>query len=173
MLVLYGEMINQTGVAQQVSSVKGTFYDGQGQVIAADKDTYGLWPTNVVPPGGHLPFALAVYDVPEAADFKLSVQSEVSNVSLRQDFEFGSVNEQKEDDEYCLSGALKNRGSQLTDYVVIVAILYDDQGKVLRFFNERETAVNEVVGDQTLDFETCLESPPDNVARHELLAWGS
>ncbi len=173
LLMLYGEMVNDSSTAQQISLVTGTFYDGQGQVIAADKSTYGLWPTNVVPPGGHVPFALTAYDVQDAADFKLSVRAEVVNVTPRQDFEFVTVNEKREDGLYCLNGALKNPGSQLTDYLVIVAILYDDQGKVLRFFNARETAVTEVVGDRTLDFETCLESPPANVARHELLAWGS
>ncbi|MCG3211486.1 MAG: hypothetical protein FOGNACKC_05132 [Anaerolineae bacterium] len=173
LLLLYGEMVNNTGAAQQISLVTGTFYNSQGQLIAADKSTYGLWPTSIVPAGGHVPFALTVYDVQDTADFKLSVKAEAVDTAPRQDFEFVTVNEERVDGLYCLNGALKNPGSQLTDYLVIAAILYDEQGQVLRFFNVRETAVTEVIGDRALDFETCLESPPANVARHELLAWGS
>ncbi len=173
LLLLYGEMVNNTGAAQQISLVTGTFYNSQGQLIAADKSTYGLWPTSIVPAGGHVPFALTVYDVQDTADFKLSVKAEAVDTAPRQDFEFVTVNEERVDGLYCLNGALKNPGSQLTDYLVIAAILYDAQGQVLRFFNVRETAVTEVIGDRALDFETCLESPPANVARHELLAWGS
>jgi uncharacterized protein YraI len=173
LLLLYGEMINDTGAAQQISFVTGTFYNGQGQVIAADKSTYGLWPTNIVPSGGHVPFALTVYDVQDATNFNLSVKAEPVDAAPRQDFEFVTVKENWPEGLYCLTGVLKNPGSRLTDYLVIVAILYDEQGKVLRFFNTRETAVTGVVGNQTLDFETCLEAPPANIARHQLLAWGS
>lgn len=172
LLLLYGEMVNNTGAAQHISQVTGTFYNSQGQLIAADKSTYGLWPTNIVPPGGRVPFTLTVYNVPDTADFELSVAAEPVDAAPRQDFEFVTVNQAQVNGAYCLTGALKNPGSQLTDHVIIAAILYDDQGQVLRFSSTRENGVRQVAGDQLLDFETCLKSPPANVARHQLLAWG-
>lgn len=173
LVVLYGEMINDSGVPQKLSLVTGTFYDEQGQIIAANKSTYPTWPVNVVPPGGRLPFALTVYDIQTAANFELSVVAEAVDTAPRQDFEFVGVNEQMKGNNYCLTGALKNPGGTLEKQLVIAAILYDDQGNVLRFVENNETAIQKVVGDQALEFEVCLKSPPDNMARHELRAWGS
>jgi hypothetical protein len=172
MIMLFGEMINETGAAQQVSTVTGTFYDTQGQVIAADKSTYGLWPTNTIPPGGRVPFALTVYDLQDMGNFELSVQSKPAETAPRQDFEFVGVSEQMKGNNYCLAGGLKNPGSQLAKYLVVAAILYDDQGNVLRFGNNNRIAYQDVMGDKTQDFEICIKSPPNNMARHELLAWG-
>jgi hypothetical protein len=172
MIMLFGEMINETGAAQQVSTVTGTFYDTQGQVIAADKSTYGLWPTNTVPPGGRVPFALTVYDMQEMGNFELAVQSKPAATVPRQYFEFVGVSEQMKGNNYCLAGGLKNPGGQLAKYLVIAAILYDDQGNVLRFGNNNRVAYQEMMGDKTQNFEVCIKSPPNNMARHELLAWG-
>jgi uncharacterized protein YraI len=172
MLMLFGEMVNQTGAAQQISTITGTFYDAQGQLLAADKSTYGLWPTKVVAPGGRVPFALTVYDVQEAGNFELSVQSKTVETGPRHDFEFLAVSEQMKGNNYCLGGALKNPGGQLANYLVITAVLYDEQGNVLRFGNNNKIAYQNMVGDQTTDFEVCVKSPPSNVASHDLLAWG-
>lgn len=174
MLMLYGEMINDSGTTQQVFSVAGTFYDSQGQIIPVDQSSNGVWPTDVIPPGGRVPFLLTVQNARNVSNFDLSVQSEPVEIVPRQDFEFVDVNEQVNGIHRCLSGALKNPGGQLADYLVIAGIFYDDQGNILRFANDNKSAFNQLTGDGALNFKICIKSPPNsNVASHKLLAWGS
>ena len=49
-LLLYGEVINNTGVAQQFEYISGTFYDAQGQIIADENSTGDYWPFKLIPP---------------------------------------------------------------------------------------------------------------------------
>jgi hypothetical protein len=98
--------------------------------------------------------------------------SSPSSFTPHQDFEFINVNEQNNGQTRCLTGSLKNLGGGLKDYVVIVAIWYDEQDKVLKFSNHYETNLTELTGDQPLDFEVCVEALTGQVARYELRAWG-
>lgn len=67
---------------------------------------------------------------------------------------------------------MRNPGGGLQDYLVIVAVLYDSQDKVVNFGDYYEPYPEDVVGDQTLTFETCTDSPDQDVARYELWTWG-
>jgi hypothetical protein len=170
-LLLYGTVINNTGSTQALELVKGIFYDGQGQVIAGDDDIYGYWPVDVVLPGGAVPFELFVESVSTAANFDLSVEAEATGETLQQDFEFLDLSPQSDDEAYCLQGRLQNHGAALQNYVVITAILYDDQGKVINFGDSQDLDPEEV-GSSPTGFEVCVGPPNQGVARYELRAWG-
>ncbi|MDX1520917.1 MAG: hypothetical protein R3264_04780, partial [Anaerolineae bacterium] len=43
-LLLYGDVINNTGTAQELDYIAGTFYDTQGKVIADEDTTVDSWP---------------------------------------------------------------------------------------------------------------------------------
>jgi hypothetical protein len=169
MVVISGEVINNTGTTQEIISVTGTFYDDQGQIITADKNTTGSWPTRLVPPAGQIPFSLAVYDIKEAASFDLSVHAETLDTPARQNFEFLAVTELHRGTRYCLGGTLRNLEDATVNSLVIAAIVYDEQGTMLRFGTDNAVAL---AVDQAQNFEVCFKSPPDNIARHELRAWG-
>ena len=53
-----------------------------------------------------------------------------------------------------------------------VTVAYDGQDNVVNFNDDFELDLQGVVGDQTLDFELCIDPPNQDVARHELRAWG-
>jgi uncharacterized protein YgiM (DUF1202 family) len=171
-LLLYGDMINDTGASQEVALLTGTFYDTQGQVIADEDNTFDYWPIEIVPPGGRVPFELAVEGIPNAANFNLRVEAEASSQMPRQDFNFLNVDQWDEEDVYCLTGELQNPEGQLQEYLLIVAILYDSQDNVINFGDYYAANPGDIVGDQSLDFEVCIDSPAEDVARYELRAWG-
>jgi hypothetical protein len=170
LLMLHGELINETGSAQQLSFVSGAFYDEQGQISA--ESTFNYSPLEVVPPTGRVPFELAVYSPQRTDTYDLWATSSPSSFTPRQDFEFLNVTEQNKGQTRCLTGSLKNLGGGLKDYLGVVAVWYDEQDKVLKFSNHYETDLTELTGDQPLDFEVCVEAFTGNIARHELRAWG-
>jgi hypothetical protein len=170
LLLVFGELVNNTGASQQLSQVTASFYDAQGQLLVADKSTTGLWPTRLIPQGARVPFALTIYDVTDVADFDLAVDAQAIDTSARQDFEFLGVTEGYKGTQYCLVGALTNPGGETANSVVVAAILYDDQGSVLRFGTDNAAGL---AAGQSVDFEVCLKSPPENTASYDLRAWGS
>lgn len=171
-MLLYGNMINDTGASQELEAVTGSFYDAEGRLIADEGSTYDYWPINVVPPGGSVPFELTVFDVQNAANFNLAVEAIPSGENTRQDFEFLNVNQRNEDGDYCLGGELRNSGDELAEYLVIVAILYDGQGNVINFDYYDEYNPQGVKDDATSSFDICVSPLDQGVANHELRAWG-
>lgn len=170
-LLLYGDLINNAGASQELWYLTGTFYDAQGQVIADEGSAYGYWPVEVIPPGGHVPFELIVEGIQSAAGFDLSVEAQPSSATPRQDFEFSDLYQLDEGYGYCIGGTLRNPGSKLQDYLTVVAVLYDGQDKVISF-GEYYADPEYVVGDQTEEFEVCVDPHDQDVARYELRAWG-
>ncbi|MCK6628320.1 MAG: FxLYD domain-containing protein [Anaerolineae bacterium] len=168
-LILYGELVNDTGAPQEIAYITGAFYDPQGQIIADSDSTTEYWPLEIVPPGGRTPFELAVNGIQAAANFKLWANSTTTSQSPRQDFNFEGVEQWSAAEDYCLTGQLQNPGGELHDFLVIAAVLYDSQGNVVNFGETYESALE---GGETLDFEICIEPPNQNAARHELYAWG-
>lgn len=171
-MLLFGEAINNTGASQELSFISGTFYDNLGQVIAGEDDTDDYAPLEVVPPGGRVPFELTVYGLQNAENYELWVSSEVSSQTPRQDLVVSDVEQLEDEGDYCVAGVVRNQGGQLGDYLVVVATLYDAQDNVINFGDDYYSDVEEIVGDDALDFEICIESLEQNVARYEVLAWG-
>jgi hypothetical protein len=171
-LLVYGEAVNDTGSSQQISHVTGTFYDSQGQVVAGTGDISDYWPIYMVPPGAVVPFKLSISGAPGVADLDLSVISQPSSDTPRQDFAFSDADASQGGGGYCVTGSLQNPGGGLQDYLTIVAVLYNAQGKVVNFDSYDEFFPEDVVGDQTLDFEVCVDPLNQEVARYELRAWG-
>jgi hypothetical protein len=169
LLVLFGELVNDTGTTQKITAFDGTFYDAQGGVIVANKSMAGLWPTRIIPPGGQIPFALTVRNIQDVANFELAVEAEPLETSASQNFEFMDVTERQRGAKYCLGGAMKNPSPAEVNSLVVAAILYDEEGHMLRFATDYAATLG---AEATKNFEVCLESMPPNVARHELRAWG-
>jgi hypothetical protein len=168
-LLLFGDLINDTGVAQELLNIKGIFYDAQNQVIAAENDTDSYWPfIDIIPPGGHIPFELIVADIQSAATFTLSVEALPRSEAPHQNFEFTDLKPKWEGDKYCLKGRLTNHGPALAEYLVIALILYDGQDQVISF-NEFDL---EEIEEKTSKFSICSESFGVEVTRPELQAWG-
>jgi len=169
-LLLYGDLINNTGAPQTLIWITATFYDDQGQVVADPENVYNYWPAvDVVPVGGQVPFELAVDGLQSAANFTLRVEAEPSSEPPLQDFSFTDLSQRDEEGDYCVQGVLQGPGESLQAYLVIVAVLYDDQGNVVNFGDYYEPYLEE---DQSLTFEICVGPPNQDIARYELRAWG-
>lgn len=171
-LLLYGNLINNTGSPQELEFISGTFYDAQGQQVAGDDSTSAYWPALVIPPGGDMPFEVTVDDVEDIANFELSVEAEPGGELPRQDFEFLDINQGLEQAAYCVGGALRNPGGGLQKYLIIALVLYDGQNKVINFGDYTEYGPTRITGEQTLTFKICVGPPNQDVARYELRAWG-
>jgi hypothetical protein len=172
--LVYGEAANNSGSAQQIVRLDATFYDSQGQVIAGTGDSTDYWPLYVVPAGARVPFKLLKYGVAGFASFDLNVVAQPTGLSPRQDFQFSDLDSYTYPwgNSYCVAGTLRNPGGQLQNSLTVVAILYNAQGQVIGFDSYDEFFPEDVVGDDTLDFEVCVDSPDQEVARYEVRAWG-
>jgi hypothetical protein len=168
-VILYGNMINDSGSAQEISSLTGIFYDQFGRRTNLTQD---YWPIEVVPPGGQVPFELTVYNAYSLQSYSLSVIAQPSSETPRQDFEFLNLDTFDDRGDYCVAGELRNPGDELQEYLVIAAVLYNDQGDVINFDSYNDDSPEGVVGDQTADFEICVDTHQQEVARYELRAWG-
>ncbi len=171
-LLLYGDMINGTGTAQELSLVTGTFYDSQGQVVAGQDNTVDYWPIDIVPTEGRVPFELTVLDAQNVANYKLIVQAQPSDRAPQQQFEFLNVAPWSEEGIYCLQGTLKNPGDPVHDYAVIVAVVYDSQDNIISFGEHYEPEPENGLSGTPLEFEVCAELVSPDIARYELRAWG-
>jgi len=170
--MVFGNMKNNSGAAQQISYVTGTFYDDQGQVIPGQHDTYDYWPVEVVPPGGQVPFQLRVYDIQNAGKVDLGVASQPSNQRPLQDFQISGTASAEVGGNYCVTGSLHNPGDQLQNYLMVVAVIFNDQDKIINFDSDTSAYPADVVGDETFDFEVCVDPSGQDVVRYELRAFG-
>jgi hypothetical protein len=171
-LLVYGEAVNNADSAQQIAHLTGTVYNGEGQAVADVADLADYWPIYVVPAGAQVPFKLSLYGVPGAADFDFNMGAQPSDQAPRQDFEFSDLDAANWAGSYCVSGELRNPGGQLESYLTIVAVLYDAQGNVVGFDSYEEYAPEDVVGNETLDFEICVDPLGQQVDGYEVRAWG-
>jgi hypothetical protein len=170
--LVLGNLINNTGSTQTLDTIDGLFYDNQGQMMENIFYTFDF-PVNEVSQGGQMPFQIEVKDRPNAADVKLQVLAESGGAGPRQDFEFLGVNAGPQGNEYCVAGKLRNPGNELGSYLVIAAILYDDQNKVINYnYDYFDEALPILAGAQTQDITICVDSLEQEVARSELVAWG-
>lgn len=171
-VLLHGSLINNTGEAQKLKSVAGTFYNEQGQVIAGPDSGDSYWPGYVVPAGESMPFALTVSSISNPAGFDLSAAAEPSGESPRQDFKFGRLEQWTDAGDYCVGGELENPGGKLKDYLVVALVLYDSQENIINFSYYEELDPGWIEDGDELDFELCAEMLDQAVARHAMQAWG-
>lgn len=171
-VVLYGNMVNNTGSAQEITYINGVFFDSSGQVIADYDDPLDYWPVEVVAPGDWLPFELTVYDVTSVARFDLEVFSRPNGQTPRYNFELSDLKPSNDDGEYCVSGKLRNPGGQLNEYLVVGLVLYNGQNNVVSFGTDEASSPEEVTGANALEFEACVDTLDQNVGRYEVRAWG-
>jgi hypothetical protein len=172
-LWLYGDVTNNTGTTQKLTTITGTFYDAQGQLIANENNTLGYWPVDVVPAGERIPFELAVEGIQNAANYELRAASEMGDSPPRHDFDFTDLEQWNEEGVYCLMGALLNPGNELTEYLVIIAVFYDGQGNVINFSEDYTSNPTWVIGDEFYDFEICIDPSGQDFDHYELQAWGA
>lgn len=170
-MLLYGDVINNTGSTQELAYITGAFYDDQGQVIN-DEGMFDYWPIEVVPPGGRVPFELTVIGIESIANFDLRVEAMPIGDMPHQEFELLEVSQIDEEDRYCVTGKIRNLGEALNDYLAIIAVLYDAQDNVINFSDYYNYSPKNLVGDQMQDFEICADPLHQEVARHELRPLG-
>lgn len=170
-LRLHGDVINNTGTPQEMAYINGTFYDAQGQAIP-DAVTADYWPIQTIPQGGRVPFELTVLDVQNVGNFDLTVEAWPGDEAPSQEFEFLDLNQSTGAANYCVSGKLRNPGGELQAYLVTGLILFDSQDNVVNFTDDYKDPPPNIVGDQTMEFNLCVDSLGQEISRYELRAWG-
>jgi len=171
-LLLMGELVNNTGAPQQVIDISGAFYDAQGEDTVNSLNVVSYVPVDPVPVDAHIPFYLQVDGRRDIDHFDLNALSEPASDPPRQDFQFSGVEQWVDDDTgYCLRGQVDNQGPPVQEYLIVVAIGYDDQGSVVNF---GEYYVDTLPGSdgQSSPFELCLASPGRQLNRHDLRVFG-
>jgi hypothetical protein len=166
-----GEALNDTGASQRLSKIIGTFYDAGGQMVAGGDEADSYWPIYLVPAGGRVPFEITLHNIQQVADFDLQAITQATNETMRQDFELLDLDSSSDGSDDCVIGKLRNLGDSLASYMVIAAVLYDVQGDVINF-DTGTWYPHQVVGDAPLDFEVCVDTLGQDVARYEARAWG-
>lgn len=77
-------------------------------------------------------------------------------------------------DDYCLTATVHNTGPELTDYLVIAAVLFDSQDRVINLSAAYEPLLEEVSDGLAHECDSCVDPLGIDLtgARHELRAWG-
>lgn len=171
-MLVYGNLVNHSATAQEIERVSATFFDAQGNQIGQGNHIQAYWPGYSVPPGGDMPFQLLVNGLSGAANFDLNLGASLSSSTPREDFEFSEVKQSYQNNSYCVDGYLRNSGSQLQEYLIITAVLYDGRDNVINFQDEQVFSPARVVGDQKYHFKICVAPPYDDATRYDLQAWG-
>ncbi len=173
MLLVYGLALNNTDTTQKLSQITGTFYDAQGQVIAQPDHVSDYWPIEVVPAQGQVPFELTVSGVQAAASYSLSAQSQFSDQTPSQNFEFNNQSQSTRQNLDCVAAAVKNDGPDLNSYLKIIVVLFDSSNNVINFSDPYQPDdLDQVSGSQSLAFESCADPLGQSVARYEIQGWG-
>jgi hypothetical protein len=171
-LLLMGELVNGTGAPQQAIAISGAFYDVQGEVAVDTLDVVSYVPVDPVPADAHIPFELLVSGSQDIDRFDLRALSEPASDAPRQDFQFSGVEQWLDDATgYCIRGQVDNQGPPPQEYLIVLAIGYDDQGSVVNF-GEYYVDVPPEGGAQSSTFEMCLASLGRQISRHDLRAFG-
>lgn len=168
-LILYGDVINNTGASQELAYITATFFDGGGQQM--DTGTLDYWPIEDVPAGGRVPFTLTAFGIQNAADFSLNVEAAPSEEPPTQDFEFVDASPANEGGQYCVSGRLRNLAQELNIYLSVVTVLFDAQGKVINFGDQYEHSPG-LGSNQEKGFKVCADPMGQEVVDYQLRAWG-
>lgn len=156
-------------MSQEIVQIISTFYDEQGEIIPFNSATNTL-PMKKLPPDGRVPFELTVTGIQDPNSYNLRVEARPSNESPYQDFDFLNVDQSNQGSEYCISGSLHNPG--LSSYLTVVAILYDGEDQVVHFGKGQAPSQRKLANNNLIDFDICVDSLNQKVARHELRAWG-
>jgi hypothetical protein len=171
-LLLMGELVNSTGAPQQLIDISGAFYDAQGEVAVDGLELVSYVPIDPVPADAHVPFELLVSGHQDIDRFDLRAVSEPASDPPRQDFQFSGVEQWVGDATgYCLRGQVANQGPPVQEYLIVLAIGYDDQGSVVNF-GEYYVDTLPGSGTQSSPFELCLASLGRQLSRHDLRAFG-
>jgi hypothetical protein len=171
-MLVYGELLNDTGQTQAVDSISGKFFDAKGKVMDAEKTSHEV-PLEVIPQGGQVPFKLTIADIKNAADFDLKVEAVPSDEAMRQNFKFVNLKPSITAGTYCFAGQVQDEdGEPPSSSLTIVLILYDKQDNVINFEAEEQPVLKSLSSDKIADFELCVDSLQQSVGRFDLQAWG-
>ena len=163
-------LLNNTGTTQTLNEIRG--FLSSDPALAAFSNYRYFYPVNEVGQGSRLPFKLLIPDQTIPPDFELEVLASEGGDSPRQEFEYLEVSTITEGDDFCVTGKVRNTGSTLSSYLVVAAILFDGENKVINYHNYDEADPLDLVGDQVRDVSICVDPLDQAVARYELQAWG-
>ena len=118
-----------------------------------------------------MPFELTVLGPSQADRVELQIATEPGNAP-RTDFELSNIKGMEQETDYCVTGRARNLGQPLNEYLMTVAVLYDDDDRVINWGIGYQPADNAPVGDETVIVSACAERFNNVVARYDLRAWG-
>lgn len=170
-LTVYGEAINHSGVPQRILGLQAALYDSQGQSLTLEV-TDDYWPIETVSPEGRMPFELTLLGPSEADRLELQIETEPGDQLPRTDFELTGVEGIQTETEFCVTGHARNLGQPLDSYLMVVAVLYDNDGRVINWGIGYQPAPVDPVGNESLSVSACADRFNHTVARYELRAWG-
>ena len=150
-VLLYGDIVNETGSVQEVTLVTGAFFDPQGQLIAGTGGGRGLLAGSDYPGREPVPFELIVPGMQNIAKVNLRIEAQPSSETPRQDFEFADLHETNENNNYCVGGTYRSQGGELQQYLVIVLVLYNNQDNLINF------------ADYSADPSAIVTDPPESL----------
>ncbi|HRV94654.1 MAG TPA: hypothetical protein P5526_21020, partial [Anaerolineae bacterium] len=168
---VYGEAINGAGGPQRILGLQGTYFDAGGQTITPEEIS-DYWPIETVLDGERMPFELTLVGPIAIDQVNLQVVTETSSESPRTDFELSNIKGMEHETDYCVTGRARNLGQPLNEYLMTVAVLYDDDDRVINWGIGYQPADNAPVGDETVIVSACAERFNNVVARYDLRAWG-
>ncbi len=153
--------------------VEASLFDGSGLLLARAAAFVQL---DVIPPGEAVPFAVLFEDPPGSfAQYHVAAVSGIPiSDQARYYFDleaFDVQGAQQDIDTYRLEGQLRNRGTQDVESIRLVAVVYDENNKVLAQ-RQADLAVERLKAGAITPFEMDLIVPHGVVDDYEVLVQG-
>jgi hypothetical protein len=126
----------------------------------------------IVPAGARIPFQLDLEAAGTLADYKLQVVAFPASQTPRQDFDILDIVPRSEGERYCLSGNLKNSGSPLRRYLVLVTAFYDDADRLLGYQRQSVPQPEQLQGETLFEFDACTGRLNKPVASYKIYTVG-
>ena len=133
---IFGLIENQGDLPVRDIKISYTLYDADGMIVGSDSVSMNrIGNLDSIPPKQNIPFRITTLDITNIANYKFDIQyadakSYVFSVPYR-NFEQNNVNIKKTEDEFIISGEIKNIGNEISKYTTVMAVLYDKDGKII------------------------------------------
>lgn len=124
---IVGEVRNNSHDPMEYVKVVATLYDDSGKVVGV---SFTYTELDVIPPGQKAPFETVTDQWEGTTRYKLQVQGSPGHLP-RQDLKILSHDSYVDGDWFHVRGEIKNRGTTQSEFVKIVATLYNASGEVV------------------------------------------
>jgi len=168
---IFGMLENPNSIHKNVE-IYYTLYDKNKIIIGSGK---GILYHDEIPSDQTVPFMITTTDISGIESYKIEVREDKHNFNMPyREFEKININMKKEEDSIKIGGEIKNIGNKISEHTIVLALLYNSEGKIIDLLVESTNPLDINPG-ETASFvleETYSEASLNKIKSYELWIQG-